>query len=63
MKVNLEWSDSTKTKVVLTENENGRYTIEYLSNNIGESIWCIGNNIIPPVGCLPVDKTKTELKP
>ena len=25
MKGNLEWSDNTKTKVVFTENENGRY--------------------------------------
>ena len=27
MNVNLEWSDDTKTKVVFTENENGRYTL------------------------------------
>jgi len=37
-RVNLEWSDHTKTKVVFTENEKGCYTMEYLSNKIGESI-------------------------
>ena len=58
MKGNLEWSDNTKTKVVFTENENGRYTMEYLSNNIGESIWCTGNIEIAPLGVLPVAKTK-----
>lgn len=58
MKWNLEWSDDTKTKAVFTENENGRYTIEYLSNKIGESIWCTGNIEIAPLGILPVAKTK-----
>ena len=58
MKGNLEWSDDTNTKVIFKENKNGRYTMEYLSNRIGESISCTGNKEIAPFGILPVAKTK-----
>ena len=32
MKVNLEWSDDTKTKVVYAENENGNYAVPESNN-------------------------------